>query len=206
MRSLELPLMRISGMSRLPETMSRRRRRHTNRGPSQRRRWSSRWARPFLASAFSGFHGSGFQLLWVFSWVLRPLLRTLRRFFGFFFLCGAVTRRFHLLLRIPPFRESSSESAVRRFLRFLNYLRYFRCTTNYMPDVHRRRHRGSAPPVWRISKIWAYAQLRQLRGPSPAAAFIVSTAHGPCPQLQQTPAARLPARRRVQLPSPRRAL
>ena len=148
MRSLELPLMRISGMSRLPETMSGRRRRHTNRGPSQRRRWSSRWARPFLASAFSGFHGSGFQLLWVFSWVLRPLLRTLRRFFGFFFLCGAVTRRFHLLLLLPPFRESSSESAVRRFLRFFS-------TTSCAPpttclDLHHRRHWEPAPPVRRI--------------------------------------------------------
>ena len=154
MRSLELPLMRISGMSRLPETMSRRRRRHTNRGPSQRRRWSSRWARPFLASAFWGFHGSGFQLLWVLSWVLRPLLRTLRRFFGFFFLCGAVTRRFHLLLLLPPFRESSSESAVRRFLRFFNY---FLCTTNNMSDLHRRRQREPAPPARRI---WVRLRVR----------------------------------------------
>ena len=121
----------------------------------RRRRWSSRWARPFLASAFSrgfrrcpgvarGFHCCVFPLLWVFSWVLRPLLRTLRRFFGFFFLCGAVTRRFHLLLLLPPFRESSSESAVRRFLRFFNY---FLCTTNNMSDLHHRRHREPAPPV-----------------------------------------------------------
>ena len=108
-------------------------------------RWSSRWARPFLASAFSGFHGSGFQLLWVFSWVLRPLLRTLRRFFGFFFLCGAVTRRFHLLLLLPPFRESSSESAVRRFLRFFSTTSCApptTCLTSTAGDIGSRRHQS----------------------------------------------------------------
>ena len=62
MRSLELLLMRISSMSRLPETMSRGRRRHTNRGPSTEA--------PLVftvGTAFSCFGILGFPRFWFFN-------------------------------------------------------------------------------------------------------------------------------------------